>query len=106
MDRTSHIDAPERIEIRDGGRRLGIVWASGAAADLTAALLRAECRSAGARRARIDDAGRAARPPEDIRIVAVTPIGHYAVNIAFSDGQDRGIYPWGYLADLARQAGD
>jgi len=30
------------------------------------------------------------------------PIGDYAVNIAFSDGHNRGIYPWPYLRLLAR----
>jgi DUF971 family protein len=29
------------------------------------------------------------------------PVGHHAVPLVFSDGHDRGIYPWPYLAALA-----
>jgi DUF971 family protein len=95
---------PERLEVREGGRLLRIVWHEGSAAEIGAVPLRAECRSAGALRARIDNA---APPPGDVRITAIQPIGNYAVNIAFSDGQDRGIYPWALIAELAeRYAGD
>ena len=85
---------PERLEVCDGGRLLRVVWPDGRPAQIGAALLRAECRSAGARRARIDNQAPA---PGDVRIAALHPVGNYAVNIAFSDGQDRGIYPWAFL---------
>ncbi len=91
---------PERLEVRDGGRLLRIIWPDGRAETIGAALLRAECRSAGARRARIDGI---APPAGDVRITAIELVGAYAANIAFSDGQDRGIYPWPYLADLAQR---
>ena len=35
-----------------------------------------------------------------IAITAIVPVGDYAINIAFSDGHARGIYPWSYLMDL------
>ena len=31
-------------------------------------------------------------------------VGSYAINIAFSDGHDRGIYPWAYLREIAIEA--
>ena len=45
------------------------------------------------------------QPVTDPRLVrkavtAVAPIGDYAINIAFSDGHARGIYPWSYLLEL------
>lgn len=40
-------------------------------------------------------------PAENLKIVRVEPIGRYGVNIAFSDGHDRGIYPWVFLENLA-----
>ncbi len=43
--------------------------------------------------------------PHDLTIVRVTPVGHYAVNIAFSDGHDRGVYPWHLLAAFAKRRG-
>jgi DUF971 family protein len=63
---------PERLEVCDGGRLLRLVWPG--------------CRSAGARRARI---GNWAPKLGDVRIAALHPVGNYAVNIAFSYGQDR-----------------
>ena len=39
-----------------------------------------------------------------VEIVALEPIGHYAVQPTFSDGHESGIFTWQYLYDLgARQ---
>jgi DUF971 family protein len=60
--------------------------------------LRSACKCAHCTRARIDE-----RFPErfpGIAIVGVTDLG-YGLNIAFSDGHWRGIYPKSYLLDLA-----
>ncbi len=94
---------PERLEIRSGGTVLRIVWPDGRACGIQAALLRRECRSARALRMRIDGAQPSAG---DVRITAVQPVGAYAVNIAFSDGERRGVYPWSFLAALAEERGD
>jgi DUF971 family protein len=90
---------PDRIEVTDRGRRLTIRWPDGRSDEIGAALLRRACRSARVRRAAIDGAP---EPAGDICITALEPVGHYAVNIAFSDGEARGIYPWPLLAELAR----
>ncbi|MDK1493921.1 gamma-butyrobetaine hydroxylase-like domain-containing protein [Sinorhizobium sp. 7-81] len=34
-------------------------------------------------------------------ITSAEAIGSYAVRLGFSDGHDRGIYPWSYLRDIA-----
>lgn len=39
----------------------------------------------------------------DIAIAAIHPVAAYALNIAFSDGHDRGIFPWAFLRELAGQ---
>jgi DUF971 family protein len=36
-----------------------------------------------------------------LTITKVEPIGNYAVRLAFSDGHDRGIFPWAYLNEIA-----
>jgi DUF971 family protein len=36
----------------------------------------------------------------EVEIVAVEPIGHYAVKPVFSDGHETGIYSWDYLYHL------
>jgi DUF971 family protein len=33
----------------------------------------------------------------EVDIVAVEPVGHYAIQPRFSDGHDTGIYSWDYL---------
>ncbi|HEY0269328.1 MAG TPA: DUF971 domain-containing protein [Methyloradius sp.] len=38
---------------------------------------------------------------ENVNIVAIEPIGNYAVKLKFSDGHDTGLYSWDYLYDLA-----
>jgi DUF971 family protein len=89
---------PERLEVLNTGTLLRIVWPGERSSEVSAACLRRECRSAGALRAKIDNR---AQLSDDIRIIAVEPVGIYAVNIAFSDGEHRGIYPFTFLAELA-----
>lgn len=76
-----------------------MIWEDGSASCLPAATLRAHSRSAETVRAGID--GLAPALPDDLAITAVEPVGAYAVNLAFSDGHDRGIFPWPYLRALA-----
>ena len=37
---------------------------------------------------------------EDVNIVRVEPLGHYAVRLYFDDGHDTGVYSWGTLYEL------
>lgn len=39
---------------------------------------------------------------EDVNILAIEPVGNYAIKLIFSDGHDTGLYSWDYLYDLAR----
>lgn len=36
----------------------------------------------------------------DVDVVALEPVGHYAVKPVFSDGHDTGIFTWAYLYEL------
>ncbi|MEZ2143418.1 gamma-butyrobetaine hydroxylase-like domain-containing protein [Bradyrhizobium sp. DN5] len=38
-----------------------------------------------------------------LHVAAIEPIGNYALRLSFSDGHDRGIYPWSYLRELAER---
>ena len=69
---------------------------------LPAALLRAHCRCA-----ECVAASRRGSPPAPdgaLGLVNAIPVGHYAVQLRFSDGHERGIYPWAYLEALADRA--
>jgi DUF971 family protein len=39
----------------------------------------------------------------EVEIVAVEPVGHYAVQPQFSDGHNSGLYTWDYLYHLGAQ---
>lgn len=39
---------------------------------------------------------------EDVNIIAIQPVGNYAVKLVFSDDHDTGLYSWDYLYELAR----
>lgn len=68
---------------------------------IAATRLRAACRCAHCVRARAD--GLFPRSFDGIAIERVSPIGSYGLNIGFSDGHARGIYPWAYLSKLLKE---
>ncbi len=37
---------------------------------------------------------------ENVQVMAIEPIGHYAVRLVFDDGHDTGLYTWKYLYEL------
>ena len=41
----------------------------------------------------------------DVAITALAPIGHYALQITFSDGHDSGLFGFNYLYRLGREQG-
>jgi DUF971 family protein len=90
---------PETIENHAAQGVLALHWPDGRSARVTHARLRAvcpcsECRAQ--RRAGIDIQEQA-----DVRLAAIEPVGAYALNLAFSDGHQRGIYPFEMLATLS-----
>ena len=91
---------PHEITLTPDRRSLLIDWGEGRLDRATAQALRESCRSSRSLRAQID--GWAVPAADDLTIVDVRPIGHYAVNLVFSDGHDRGIYPWRYLWEISR----
>lgn len=93
--------ANEAVQSPDG-KTLRVTLETGAVINLHAEKLRAACRCAYCRRAQIDGVFASEFP--SVTITSVAPIGHYAVNLGFSDGHARGIYPWSYLAELSAGA--
>jgi DUF971 family protein len=77
---------------------ISLIANGGSRVTLTAEKLRLSCKCAHCTRARFDE-----RFPDGfpgIAIVEVTDLG-YGLNISFSDGHNRGIYPKSYLENLA-----
>ena len=90
---------PTEIVLARDKSKIMISWPDGDKAELSAPLLRQRCNSARSKRARID----CAEEPitELLTISEIRSVGLYAINIVFSDGHDRGIYPWSYLRELS-----
>jgi DUF971 family protein len=90
--------APIHVAVSDDLGALELTMAEGGAIRLTAERLRGACKCAHCIRARIE--GVFPEKFDGIAIVQVSPVGDYAINLAFSDGHARGIYPWPFLLGL------
>jgi DUF971 family protein len=80
---------------------LTLRWSDGEST-LSATRLREGCRCAPCHSARLR--GESVAAHDALTLVDALPIGHYAVQLRFSDGHERGIYPWTYLRELAGDA--
>ena len=92
--------APTSIE-QAGSDQLRIQWQDGHESLYPVRLLRLKCRCAHCieemtGRPILEDA----EVPEDVRPVKISPVGRYAVQIAWTDGHDSGIYSFEHLRDL------
>jgi DUF971 family protein len=92
------------LELRHEPGALTLVWPSGARQRLSVESLRCACPCAGCRRERLAEAPSATVTPDDLALTAITPMG-YGVQFAFSDGHDRGIYPWAWFERAAPAPG-
>lgn len=93
------VSAPDRIVCNDDNTELRLAWPPQPDLGIRADVLRTACKCAHCIRARLDD-----RFPESfggISITEITLMGNFGINIAFSDGHARGIYPWPYLREIA-----
>jgi DUF971 family protein len=89
---------PETIENHAGQGVLALRWPDGREATITHARLRAVCPCSACRAQR--RAGIEVEADNAVRLAAIEPVGAYALNLAFSDGHRRGIYPYEMLATL------
>jgi DUF971 family protein len=90
---------PTEIRLKQAEKRLEIDFDDGRSFSYPAELLRVESPSAevmghGPSQKQIV-AGR-----RDVGIMALEPVGHYAIRIKFDDLHDTGIYSWQYLRAL------
>jgi DUF971 family protein len=90
---------PTEIRLTDGRTRLSVTWENGASSAFAATLLREKARDANSVRFAIN--GWAVPAASGLTITTIEPIGNYAVRLVFSDGHDRGIFPWAYLNEIA-----
>ena len=87
---------PETLLNYPIGGVLEITWADGIRQRLSHTSLRSSCRCAECSRERLSLNGPAPISPT-VKIVAIEFVGRYAVQLCFSDGHQRGIFPWPML---------
>jgi len=86
---------------QQGPTTLAITWADGHQSAYEVRALRlacgcAECVDEWTGAERLDEAA----VPADVRPVRIAPVGRYAIQIAWSDGHESGIYPFRRLRAL------
>jgi DUF971 family protein len=89
---------PETIENHATHGVLALHWPEGRRTLITHARLRAACPCSECRAQR--RAGIEVREDANVRLSTIEPVGAYALNLVFSDGHRRGIYPFEILATL------
>ena len=93
------MNAPQAIRNLRGAGQLVLQWEDGEHC-LSHTRLRGACPCSQCRAARLSGAISLVR--DDVRVVQIESQG-YGVQLVFSDGHERGIYPWAYLRDLGSQ---
>ncbi len=90
---------PTEIKLHQKSRTLEIAFADGSRFNLPCEFLRVYSPSA---EVRGHGPGQEVLQTGKINaeITAIEPVGTYAINLAFADGHDSGIYSWDYLYDL------
>lgn len=93
-------DQPQKLELLKG-KCLRISWLQGDTTDIEFKKLREFCACAFCRKR--DLVGKALMEPSDagVSVTDIRLMGSSGVQICFSDGHDRGIFPWGYLRAIA-----
>lgn len=89
------------VEIRNAPGLLTLVWPDGTTQRIAHAQLRRACPCAACRRLRL--AGAHIETPADIALTAIASMG-YGVQLIFSDGHDRGVFPWAWFEALETTA--
>ncbi|MNF62904.1 hypothetical protein D3C84_445900 [compost metagenome] len=91
------MDAPSSLRNSLGEARLSLEWGDGDRQEISHARLRAACPCSQCKAARMR--GAIAVVADDVRLERIALQG-YGVQLVFSDGHERGIYPWAYLREL------
>ena len=89
---------PTEIKLHQRARVLEVAFDDGARFELPCEYLRVFSPSAEVRAA--TNRGEVVTGKEAVNVTAITPVGTYAVQLAFDDGHDSGIYSWPTLYEL------
>ncbi len=96
---------PQQIILHQLSQVLEVIWVEGDQVSLTSTELRSACRCSACDAARLSGStsGRTVLNGLIQSTVAITEVRRFGVagiQCVFSDGHDRGVFPWGYLKSL------
>jgi DUF971 family protein len=78
---------------------LTIIWDDDTQQHVGHTLLRSNCQCADCKKKNRDGIV-GVTIAADIKLTDIHPVGTYGIQLVFSDGHDRGIYPWVFLKTL------
>lgn len=90
---------PIRVTLNKAVGELRIVWKSGEESHIAGSEVRRYCACSSCRARKVVGV---ALVTESAEIRSARLMGNNALQIEFSDGHDRGIYPWPYLFAIGR----
>jgi DUF971 family protein len=90
---------PTEIRLAKDKRSLHVAFDDGAAFDLAAEYLRVTSPSAEVQ-GHSPSERKTVPGKREVQVIAVQPVGTYAVKLVFDDMHDTGIYGWDYLHEL------
>jgi DUF971 family protein len=91
---------PTELRLGKDRKSLSVTFDNGESCDLPAEYLRVKSPSAEVQ-GHSPSQKRTVTGKENVAIVAIEPVGNYAIKIVFDDGHDTGLYSWDYLRKLA-----
>lgn len=91
---------PTDIKLLQKKHQVILTYENGESYTLTCEFLRVHSPSAEVR-GHGGQGGELPKNKQDVNIIAIEPVGNYAVKFIFDDGHASGIYSWDYLYDLA-----
>lgn len=95
-------EPPVRINLHRKSKVVDIAWADGLVGQLSCLTLRRACACSGCTNAQ--QRGAITLLDADIGIDNLELHGVSAIQCHFSDGHNRGLYPWSYLRELCERA--
>lgn len=95
------VQPPTRVRLRRKLRQVEITWPDGLESQLSCLMLRKACACPACTQAQ--QRGAISLLDADIGIDHLEVHGVSAMQFHFSDGHDRGLYPWSYLRRLCEQ---
>ncbi len=90
---------PTEIRQKTKDKMVRLTWNTGESFDLTMEYLRVMCPCADCR-GHTPDQAKLIDGKLNVGIRAITPVGRYAVKLAFDDDHDTGVYSWDVLWEL------